>query len=91
MYANDMRQLVTYHRDHLGIKPELVLFRAGSCRPVSPKHMCMAWCRGLFLILNDDNICKIVKLSLLPVIARHFAYSARNGVARCPSISLTCG
>jgi len=57
MYANDVRQLVTRHRDYKESKPELVLFHAGSCRPLSPKRMCMAWCIGLFLILKDDNIC----------------------------------
>jgi len=57
MYANDMRQLVTRHRDYKESKPEVVLFHAGSCLPLSHKRMCMAWCIGLFLILNDDNIC----------------------------------
>jgi len=59
MYANDVRQLVTCQRDYKESKPEVVLFHAGSCRPLSPKRMCMAWYIGvgLFLILNDDNIC----------------------------------
>jgi len=33
--------------------------------------------------------CQIPKLSPLPVIARHFAYSAYSGIVRCQSMSCT--
>ena len=65
MYANDVRQLVTCHRDYKESKPEVVLFHAGSCRPLSPKRMCMAWCIGLFLILEDSVGPETVKTHYL--------------------------